>query len=385
MTLGNVNAMKYSIQLDPTRLPAGIAYESAAAGQTSRRVLHSAVLLPDAGEIYWRFLDGFPKQLLDSAPSPLRIRAGEVDSFLAILPRDGNATIYVNEPPIKLVAAANRVVKVGQPVSQNDLLDIREVRFGDVEIPADAAFIAIVSVGWGKVACFDFTSLPPWSKLREESAWAVLAHGYVRLLFEALYRMSESQWASLIAAHWFPFAGLRYDTASMFVEYIRNGWDPDELGTRVLAETKEDLQMFRDRWSSNKLVEDDFPLLLRGLSALEADDFITAVSVLTPRTEGILRRISASQGRFVGKQSALAAIPHELAAENSSPLSRLVPGRFSRFLEEAYFAGFDRENNPKSSRNAVGHGVLRAQDFDAKAALVAVLTLDHLLSHSMLI
>ena len=77
------------------------------------------------------------------------------------------------------------------------------------------------------------------------------------------------------------------------------------------------------------------------------------------------------------RQSKLA----EMAIANSAgdEGSLLMPHRFERYLNEVYFSDFDpAAARPGVSRNTVGHGVAKAEDFDTKSSALGFLILDQL-------
>jgi hypothetical protein len=58
--------------------------------------------------------------------------------------------------------------------------------------------------------------------------------------------------------------------------------------------------------------------------------------------------------------------------------SLLLPIRFSKYLQDVYFAGFDPNQPTPVSRNSIAHGVADPQDYSLKASTIGLLTLDQI-------
>jgi hypothetical protein len=116
--------------------------------------------------------------------------------------------------------------------------------------------------------------------------------------------------------------------------------------------------------------------LVRAHERFEAGDYLSSVSLLLPRIEGVLRTLfvdenpdqPAGQGTMVSN-----------LVENQYAHSLLLPNRFEEYLRRVYFRAFDQAAGDLGlSRNSHGHGVSRAEEYDFVRATVGFLTLDQI-------
>ena len=92
-------------------------------------------------------------------------------------------------------------------MTKDDIADIVHLDLG-VDIPEDAGFIFVFSVGWRKGLFFDYGPIGPAQEPRLYDVGSVLAQAYAHVLFQELFSITEVEWGCLFASKWFPFAGL---------------------------------------------------------------------------------------------------------------------------------------------------------------------------------
>jgi len=136
-----------------------------------------------------------------------------------------------------------------------------------------------------------------------------------------------------------------------------------------------------ESWPKIKLFEPHMEFISRAVDRYRNTDYLSCISVLFPRIEGILRGFRSVQGqanRTSQKDLAATVLSCDVNAKNHE-YSPLLPLRFSRYLEEVYFAHFNPEcsTNPLS-RNSIGHGVATEDAFNLKGATLGFLLLDQL-------
>ena len=327
------------------------------------------------GQHLIQLLEDIPSTILRSLPT--EILPSSLDHLLAICRHDGTATVFVNELVLQLVVRATRQGKAGDAVSKDDIADVERLELG-VQVPQDAGFLFIFSIGWRKGLYYDFEPLAPNRGTRPYDIARVLGQAYCHVLFQERFSISESEWTQLLEAKWFPFVGLRNQTIEKLMGTIRSGWDPDEMLDDVLSEIKCGVPQMLDSWRSHSSLLPHIQILERAVAHFVNGDPISCSGLLYPRIEGILRTYNNSLGTPIApNQDNLSKLA--VAAKVKAEKCLLLPRRFHTYLQDVYFANFD----PKSqtidvSRNSVGHGVASVSSFDQKAAVIGILIVNQL-------
>lgn len=364
--------MPHEISLD--RLPAGLTLHAARGGDTVS-VQDAGAATTDDGEVCYQYL-GFATELLyELHAAGHSIAPSQVDSFFAIIRRDRSATLYINELPLISTFRISRACEAGEKVTADDVIDFSQSRLGDVHIPPDAGYIAVVSHQWRKGILFDFAPLrhetPPE---RDYDVWPILGQIVGRLMFQERLSISRDDWKRLFACRWFPFAGLKNASIQKLLGHVRAEWKVEELLPEFKVELLAKVNCFLESWKNKEQFIGRAPLLDRAVERFEAEDYLSCTSIIYPTIEGILRAHHAiASPNTERKQNALSATAVATVIDN--PYSLLLPRRFQAYLCQVFFATFD-ENSPTIpvSRNSVGHGVASVDDYGLEAALIALLT-----------
>jgi hypothetical protein len=112
----------------------------------------------------------------------------------------------------------------------------------------------------------------------------------------------------------------------------------------------------------------------------DSEDYVSAAHLLYPRIEGTLRsNYSATGLSEKPTQGSLIDGAATVMARTRHPASLLLPLRFQEYLRRVIFAGFDWQEPDGVSRHTIGHGVADPNWCDAKAVVIAFLTLHQLL------
>lgn len=319
----------------------------------------------------------FAMQYVLNRKSAPTVPAGQVEQMLAIIHRDKRATVYLNELPLRSQVRVKRAVKAGEPVTTNDILDVERLVFCDVNIPADAGYVAVVSVGWRKAVIFDYAPLAPDEGERLYDPEVLFGQVYAELLFQELCCVTDDEWSSLFAEGWFPFRCLSQDLIQRMLSHIREGWHVDGLLTQIGAEAKDVAARALETWRRHEVFKDHMEVIAHALERYGHDDYISTVSTLFPRIEGFMRSVYVHHerpGHVTGRRLADVAIPTpERLTDRDGPL---LPVRFREYVNRVYFCSFDPTHmrNP-ASRHSVAHGTADQSNFNQKAATVGVLTL----------
>ena len=286
--------------------------------------------------------------------------------------------MYINELDVQAAVRTARPVQEGQGASKDDIADIVHLDLG-VEIPEDAGFIFVFSVGWRKGLFFDYGPIGPAQETRLYDTGSVLAQAYARVLFQELFSITETEWECLFASKWFPFAGLTKATKDRLISCVRSGWDLDEELDRIVAEVKARAPQMLDSWRKSPIFSTHIKVLEQAVERYLNDDPMSCMALLVPRIEGIMRSYHASLGGI--EQPSQKNLPTSAVSANvQNDGCLLLPRRFEEYLREVYFADFDpKSSRIEASRNSVGHGVASTSEFNLKNATISILIIHQLL------
>ena len=239
--------MPYEIKLEAT--PAGYVGTPARAGEIAQIIFREFTSTEDGQHFITRLEAGVDPILREL---PTQVPPSKIDHILAISWRSGRTRVYINELDIQVAVRAARPVQAWQGGSKDDIADIVHLDLG-VEIPEDAGFIFVFSVGWRKGLFFDYGPIGPAQETRLYDTGSVLAQAYARVLFQELFSITETEWECLFASKWFPFAGLTKATTDRLISCVRSGWDLDEELDRIVAEVKARAPQMLDSWRKSPI------------------------------------------------------------------------------------------------------------------------------------
>jgi hypothetical protein len=390
-------------------MPYQIKFEHSLAGYTRNaatqadepvQVVFKEFLSSEDGMTFIKRLEDFVNPILGLLPPESTIKPSQIDHLLLHFDSSGEGFVYVNElTPVALMQAKNNVLKgqaiyendiadvsevkfkilEGEPVFNNNITDISQLKFKEIEIPSEHAVLILFSIGWRKGLYFDFEPNLPGQKCRTYDLWNALGQCYNYVFFQEIHSITEETWKALFAEKWFPFVGLTNATIKSLLSWISSGHSADQILATASAEVKSRLPTLRQSWKDLEQFSDHQELLSIAADRFEANDWISANSILYTRLEGLLRSISKASGNTNFNQINLSNAL--LDSKVNQPISRILPSHFQKYLEEVYFASFDPKSAAGISRHSVGHGVAPASEFSEKAAVIGFLIVEQILHH----
>lgn len=367
----------------PKQIPAGFSMESIK-GPGEVRISVSDYVSSEDGDLLVSRLEGISGMIFPAVTPPLMVKPSTIDHFLAIIQPNGTGTLYINELDFHIGIHPKRDLKKGDPVSLDDIADIRWMRLFHrndvVTVPNDAGIAFLFSHGWRKGLYYDFYPLLPGKgSPRQVDIEVLFGQLYASLAFQEMLKISSDEFDRLIEQRWFPFISLKKQTINKILNHVRSGWPVDDLLDQIHEEVARGLPVERKKWEKNLSLNTDMELLNKAVDRFLEEDYISAISILFPRIEGILRSYHILQypdQRI--DQDALVESAIEKNPNVQHPNSLLLPAKFQRYLKKVFFAPFDPENPQELSRHTVAHGVAPATVFNKKGATLGFLILEQL-------
>lgn len=371
--------MKFDIQLD--KLSAGYCMASCKPGEYLW-IVQKEFISSEDGDLLISRLEGFPSILLNKIMEQHKtiITQSSIDNMLAILRQDKTATIYINAP-MKALMQVKKPVDAGQGVYRNDIADVRKLVFQDIEISDGVGVMVLFSVGWRKGLFYDLVSLSDKNLKRDYDLSQLLGGYYAYLLFQERFKISNTEWESLLRNGWFPFITLNNDLINSIINHNREGWNIDDLLPKIQEDVLKRLPDGLKSWANIKAFEPHMEFISKAAEHYQKNDTISCISVLFPRIEGIMREFQSIRGQpeKANQKDLASTVLSPDVNPKDHQFSPLLPLRFHQYLTKVYFANFDptRKDNALS-RHTVGHGVATKDNFNLKGSTLGFLILDQL-------
>jgi phage tail protein X len=365
--------MPHEVRVDGC--PAGYLAHPGRPGEMVNVVLREFTSTED-GDRFVSRLEGIPRQLLAAIPGANMAIESTLDHMLAIVRPDQTATIYVNDLPFTIESRAKRRINAGQGVTADDIMDVTRLRLKGIVVPDDAGIVTILSAGWRKGLFFDFGPLYGKEHARTYEIEAALGHCYAYLHFQHLLAIPNAVWDEFSAQQWFPFIALKQATIRRMIALASERGSIDAALDTAAADTAALVADQLEVWKAHPILAEHQPVFKVAHERFLAGDFISAVSILYPRIEGVMRshHVSAAvPGRATQSTLAKAVTGPTVLRPHGNSL--LLPHRFLRFLEEVYFADFDPKKPNGLSRHTVSHGVAPTVSLNRKGAVLGFLIL----------
>lgn len=369
--------MPYDISFND--IPAGTAINAAKSGE---EVMVRAIefVSEEDGNVLIERLEGFGGTILGKLPTISPIQPNEVKHLLAIIRRDKSATVYINELKIVGHVQVKKEFEKGDSIFLDDIADVQGLEFEGIDINCDVGIIFIFYVGWRRAIFYDLAPLHRGNKDRDYDITRTLGQFYSYLMFYRRFAISDQAWKNLFEDQWFPFIAFSESINRKLIEYAANSWPTDELLLPIAADVEKALPAMLKRWKHVPAFVDHVDFLQRAVERYQDKDYLSVVSILYPRIEGLLRshqKLTDPKGR--ASQQGLSESAVKEAEIGRHPSTPLLPTRFRNYLESVYFADFDpNDSSNMVSRNSVGHGVASSATCSLKPAVISLLLVDQL-------
>ncbi len=371
--------MPVTLQLNG--LPLGVSVGHAAAEDETVSVRTKEFLSSEDGNDLITRLEGITGTFPSVVGQKGAVLASQVDNFLAIVSKDCKATVYCNELQQVARVRVKRAIKAGEGVSKNDIADIDSLELRDasstpIQIPADHGFELVFSVGWRKCLYYDYSVFVEGTPNRTDNLPTLFGQFYAQLLFQELYSMKDQQWDAMTARGWFPFIWMTDQDRKNLIGFCDRDDPPLSIFEGICTNFKAVVQERTKSWKRSTLFGDHNEFIAAAVERFLEGDYVSCISVLYPRIEGLLRGLHLGIGSTTNaSQAALASN----LVKNQFQHSLLLPRRFQKYLTDFYFQAFDQTSSDVPlSRHTIGHGVSRAADYDFIRASLGFMILDQM-------
>lgn len=374
--------MEYSFEIQIDKPPCGFAWASKKGGE-ALPVCYKNLLSPYDGMIFYTVLDQIAKLYLNNWTQKKSV--SNINNCLILIAKD-NAKIHINIPTfVNLVS--KKSIKKGDFLTREDIADIRKIYFKDIELDLNFGFIYIFSYNWMKCVYFDHTPGLPENQTptksenlcETEDLESLLASFHSYIMFPEVFRIEPEINEKILMAGWFPFIRLLGWRFEEIHKYIKNNFILIDAEMKVIESfDNEMIRNMMESWMTKDIFKKHENIIITGIERYIETDYISAIHILYPRIEGIMRYIylgtteKSSQSKLVDKLT-------DVAKKNNQDSCLFLPDNFNEFLKKFYFNNFDLEKGDLDlSRNTIGHGVVKDEDLNRIKAFQAILILDQM-------
>jgi hypothetical protein len=185
---------------------------------------------------------------------------------------------------------------------------------------------------------------------------------YQQLLFQEMYSITDEQWAGMLGWGWFPFIWMTQEDRNKIIYFSFRSDEPKSLFEEVCENYKAVLKDRSKSWQRLALFQDHAAFIDKAVEHHLIGDYLSAIQVLYPRIEGIMRRLQLLNSPNSKPQQKTMA---EAVVRNHDVYSLLLPVRFREYLIGFYFRAFNEATGDLPlSRNSVAHGTSLPTDYD---------------------
>lgn len=346
------------------------------------KVLQRGFLLEHDSNIFSTALSEFQKLYLNHFFNEMNIDMSGIGNFVIQISPDNEVHVEINTPlkgSILAKGPSKQKIKKGDPVTKNQIADIKELEMPYIEIKENWGKIVFFSVNSKRGLYLDLTPLDVNSDFFSYPLEKPLAQLYTYLTFPELIETFPKIQKKLIKRGWFPFIHLLGTDFERLSSAIEKKLKIDEIEKEIIDSFDDEyILSLVDEWMKNPLFQthkSHEDIIRRGIDRYLNNDYISAIHILIPRIEGLLRYLYAETSSKNASFSDLREMLKNIGSKKDSNL--ILPFDFDEYLKSFYFKGFTVYNKDvKVSRMSIAHGV--AIDYSKKSAFQAIMILDQL-------
>lgn len=275
----------------------GFSLETIAPG-ASGRILAEGFFSPEHGDCFYDYIsqigDGLISRLGREYSKNPFWSPDVLSAFLIVMHADGSYELYPGSVPQVMSIRAKHAMKKGSKVTFGEIGDINKIEFQGVTVGPTDSVIYFFTVNWRHGLYFDFRQADPeWKPEMYDASYLPkrLARHYLELAFAKFYREDEAS-ARLQKDGWFPFLAIAGNLYDGIYDRYRNEPTLEKKSEPILKHfDSAQLTQMIGRWWDKPQIAADRPFIESALKSYLSGDNISAISVLYPRIEGVLRRL----------------------------------------------------------------------------------------------
>lgn len=311
----------------------------------------------------------------------------KLTSFLVIINADSSADLWLNNVPTIANMLSKRSIKAGEIVRTNDIADIVEMRFQDIEIKQEDSIVFCFKKGWKFGLYFNLCQADKKTLMSIEQLYNEMGSCYKYLTFQKEYAVLENKltFEKMFKDGWFPFIQLiGGDYQKLAKIYVQENPDPEKIKRFMDSFDKVRLDSFTQNWWKKKIFEEKKVLLQAGLEAYLEDTqsgYINCIKTLHSEIDGILRiSYFRENGHEPKKFKQLKNYIQKKAKTKFVSMNSLgFPDIFFDYLNEVILRSYNQNTGEIDlSRHSAMHGIAKPEDYTKAKALQAILILDQM-------
>lgn len=308
-----------------------------------------------------------------------------INNCLIFISKD-KAKIHINIPTF-VYLVSKRSIKKGEFLTKDDIADIRKVQFKGVEIDSNCGIIYIFSHDWMKCVYFDYTHILPekWVPTNTQNLCqngdleSLFASFHAYMMFPEIFRIEPEIKEKMLIRGWFSFIRILGWRFEKIYESIKNDFPLEKVEMEVVESFENKMiQNIVESWMTKDIFKIHEKIIRAGVERFIEKDDISAIHILYPRIEGLMRYIylgtteKSSQKNLIDKLT-------KVAKEKNPNSFLFLPDDFNKYIQQFYFNNFNLEKGELDlSRNSISHGVVKEEELNRIKAFQAILILDQI-------
>ena len=300
-----------------------------------------------------------------------------------------NATIQIdskNEVDISIndtlitSTLVNKSVEKFDLIYSNDVIGISKIEFENLEIHPSKAIIHFFKLGERSGIFFDFTPLHPDFTELKEGLDFILAPCYTILLHPEIADYYPKIKKQLFEKGWFPFIRIYGENFTKLLEATFKNEDTQAIEEKIIFFfTPEKITYICDQWMNNSIFKEHEVIIRQGIERYNAGDYVSAIHILTPRAEGLLRYLYAKNQKKKPNTKDLRELLKTSIQGDKVNIYTFLPLDFDEYLRTVYFRDFDVSGQKLDhSRHSTAHGVTDPNEMNQKNAFKMIMIFDQI-------
>lgn len=341
------------------------------------KVLVKGTLTSDEGDDFHRIADSIATNFIFPTIKDITLPSlAALGHYLILLLADGSFEIHLNFAT-HIECLAKRNLNAGEAISISDIASIRRLRFHNITIPPKTGIIYHFTEGYRHAIYIDLTPINGPDPINQIDLEYELADCYQRIQFEKHFGDKQIL-ESMLDDGWFPFIAIPKDLFDNFYLFYGDPAITDKAAALRSHFSGGTLEELSSKWFKKESYKDLKPFVETALKNYRDKDYISSISVLYPRIEGLLTKLFSSSKTKADLPWLFDRLS-DRAMNNVGKNSLLMPRNFRNYLKKFLGKSFDTHGGKVGlSRHSHAHGVTPAEEYSQDKAVIGFLILDQI-------